>query len=342
MTARSHRTRTDRSDQPVRKLLVLTLVGLASQLVDGALGMGYGVTSSSLLLLVGIGPALASASVHLSEIGTTLISGTAHHRLGNTDWRLVARLGLPGAAGALLGAVVLSHLSTEAAAPMASSLLLALGLYVLVRFAVRPPAGSTVRRSPHSVRFLALLGLVGGFVDATGGGGWGPVATTTLLARGRTAPRTVIGSVDTSEFMVALAASAGFLAGLGTAGISPVVVGALLAGGLVAAPIAAWLVSRLPGRILGSAVGGLIVLTNARTVLSALHAPGPLIAIALLAFVPVWALLVATSGRSGRAGLSGSSGRGAPRPTSTAAAEPSPCRPEPLEDLEGSIVAPAA
>ena len=301
----------------MRKLLVLALVGLASQLVDGALGMGYGVTSSSLLLLAGIGPALASASVHLSEIGTTLISGTAHHRLGNTDWRLVARLGLPGAAGALLGAVVLSHLSTEAAAPMASSLLLALGLYVLVRFAVRPPAGSTVRRSPHSVRFLALLGLVGGFVDATGGGGWGPVATTTLLTRGRTAPRTVIGSVDTSEFMVALAASAGFLAGLGTAGISPVVVGALLAGGLV-------------------------VLTNARTVLSALHAPGPLIAIALLAFVPVWALLVATSGRSGRAGLSGSSGRGAPRPTSTAAAEPPPCRPEPLEDLEGSIVAPAA
>mgnify|MGYP001672377414 CR=1 FL=1 len=158
----------------MRKLFVLALVGLASQLVDGALGMGYGVTSSSLLLLAGLGPALTSACVHLSEIGTTLISGTAHHRLGNTDWRLVARLGLPGAAGALLGAVVLSHLSTEAAAPMASSLLLALGLYVLVRFAVRPPAGSTVRRSPHSVRFLALLGLVGGFVDATGGGGWGP------------------------------------------------------------------------------------------------------------------------------------------------------------------------
>ena len=341
MTVRSHRTRTDRSDQPVRKLLVLALVGLASQLVDGALGMGYGATSSSLLLLAGIGPALASASVHLSEIGTTLISGTAHHRLGNTDWRLVARLGLPGAAGALLGAVVLSHLSTEAAAPMTSSLLLALGLYVLIRFAVRPPTGYTARRSPHSARFLALLGLVGGFVDATGGGGWGPVATTTLLARGRTAPRTVIGSVDTSEFMVALAASAGFLAGLGTAGISPVVVGALLAGGLVAAPIAAWLVSRLPGRILGSVVGGLIVLTNLRTILSALHASGPLIVTALLAFVPVWALLVAVSGRAGLSGHSGLSGRREPRPTSTTA-EPSPCRPGALEDLEDSIVAPAA
>ena len=104
----------------MRKLLVLALVGLASQLVDGALGMGYGVTSSSLLLLAGLSPALASASVHLSEIGTTLVSGTAHHRLGNTDWRLVARLGGPGAVGAFLGATVLSRLSTGAAAPATS------------------------------------------------------------------------------------------------------------------------------------------------------------------------------------------------------------------------------
>ena len=285
----------------MRKLLVLALVGLASQLVDGALGMGYGVTSSSLLLLAGLSPALASASVHLSEIGTTLVSGTAHHRLGNTDWRLVARLGGPGAVGAFLGATVLSRLSTGAAAPATSGILLALGLYVLVRFAVRPPAGSAARRSPHTARLLVPLGLVGGFVDATGGGGWGPVATTTLLARGRTAPRTVVGSVDTAELMVTAAASAGFLTGLGTAGISPTVVGALLAGGLVAAPAAAWLVSRLPAGVLGSAVGGLIVMTNLRTILSALHAPGPLSAAALLIVVPVWALLVAASFRSARA-----------------------------------------
>ena len=259
----------------MRKLLVLALVGLASQLVDGALGMGYGVTSSSLLLLAGLSPALASASVHLSEIGTTLVSGTAHHRLGNTDWRLVARLGGPGAVGAFLGATVLSRLSTGAAAPATSGILLVLGLYVLIRFAVRPPAGSARRRSPHTARLLVPLGLVGGFVDATGGGGWGPVATTTLLARGRTAPRTVVGSVDTAELMVTAAASAGFLAGLGAAGISPTVVGALLAGGTVAAPVAAWLVSRLPAGALGSAVGGLIVMTNLRTILSALHAPGP-------------------------------------------------------------------
>ena len=276
----------------MRKLFVLALVGLASQLVDGALGMGYGVTSSSLLLLAGLSPALTSASVHLSEIGTTLISGAAHHRLGNTDWRLVARLGGPGAVGALLGAGALSGLSANAAAPVTSGILLALGVYVLIRFAVRPPTGAGTRRSPHSSRLLVPLGLLGGFIDATGGGGWGPVATTTLLTRGRTAPRTVVGSVDTSE--------AGFLLGLGTAGISLSVVGALLAGGLVAAPVAAWLVSRLPDRVLGSAVGGVIVLTNLRTVLSALDAPSPLTAGLLLGFVPLWALLATASVRGAR------------------------------------------
>ena len=330
----------------MRKLLVLALVGLASQLVDGALGMGYGVTSSSLLLLAGLSPALASASVHLSEIGTTLVSGTAHHRLGNTDWRLVARLGGPGAAGAFMGATVLSRLSTGAAAPATSGILLVLGLYVLIRFAVRPPAGSTRRRSPHTARLLVPLGLVGGFVDATGGGGWGPVATTTLLARGRTAPRTVVGSVDTAELMVTAAASAGFLAGLGTAGISPTVVGALLAGGTVAAPVAAWLVSRLPAGVLGSAVGGLIVMTNLRTILSALHAPGPLSAAALLIVVPVWALLVAVSLRSARsAGPAGPQrprlpGRGAHRRAPEAASKTAVCGAAPAPDL--LTAAPAA
>ena len=330
----------------MRKLLVLALVGLASQLVDGALGMGYGVTSSSLLLLAGLSPALASASVHLSEIGTTLVSGTAHHRLGNTDWRLVARLGGPGAVGAFLGATVLSRLSTGAAAPATSGILLVLGLYVLIRFAVRPPAGSARRRSPHTARLLVPLGLVGGFVDATGGGGWGPVATTTLLARGRTAPRTVVGSVDTAELMVTAAASAGFLAGLGAAGISPTVVGALLAGGLVAAPVAAWLVSRLPAGVLGSAVGGLIVMTNLRTILSALHAPGPLSAAALLIVVPVWALLVAGSLRSARsAGPAGPQrprlpGRGAHRRAPEAASKTAACGAAPAPDL--LTAAPAA
>ena len=252
----------------MRKLVLLALVGLAAQLVDGSLGMGYGMTSSSLLLLAGLSPALASASVHLAEIGTTLASGASHWRLGNTDPRLVVRLGLPGAVGAFSGATVLSHLSTRAATPVTASLLILLGAYVLGRFALRPPRGSGNRRSPHGRRLLVPLGLVGGFVDATGGGGWGPVVTTTLLTGGRTAPRTVVGSVGASEFLVTVAASAGFLTGLGTAGISLGIVLTLLAGGLVAAPISAWLVSRLPGAVLGTAVGGLILATNLRVLLS--------------------------------------------------------------------------
>ena len=216
----------------MRKLVLLALVGLAAQLVDGSLGMGYGMTSSSLLLLAGLSPALASASVHLAEIGTTLASGASHWRLGNTDPRLVVRLGLPGAVGAFSGAAVLSHLSTRAATPVTASLLILLGTYVLGRFALRPPSGSGSRRSPHGRRLLVPLGLVGGFVDATGGGGWGPVVTTTLLTGGRTAPRTVVGSVGASEFLVTVAASAGFLTGLGTAGISLGIVLTLLAGAL--------------------------------------------------------------------------------------------------------------
>ncbi|QKD80061.1 sulfite exporter TauE/SafE family protein [Actinomyces marmotae] len=287
----------------MRKLLILSLAGLIAQLVDGALGMGYGVTSSSLLLLAGLSPALASASVHLAEIGTTIISGASHHRLGNTDWRLTARLAGPGAVGAFLGATVLSHLSTRAATPISSTILLALGLYVLARFTIRPPAASTARRSPHSTLFLTPLALLGGFIDATGGGGWGPVTTTTLLSRGRTAPRTVVGSVDTAEFLVSVAASAGFLAGLGTAGIEIGVVLAVLAGGALAAPLAAWVVSRLPGQVLGSGVGALIVCTNLMTLLHVVGAPTALVGGLIAALAPILAVLVAISARRARRSL---------------------------------------
>ena len=249
----------------MRKLLVFALVGFGAQLVDGAMGMGYGVTSTSLLLLAGLTPAVASASVHLAELGTNIASAVTHWRLGNVDWRLVGRLGVPGAVGAFAGATILSRLSTEAATPVMAGLLLVLGAYILIRFAWRPPAVATARTSPHTKKFLAPLGVLGGFVDATGGGGWGPVTTTTLVSAGRTAPRTVIGSVDTSEFLVTASASVGFLIGLGTAGINFGFVAALLIGGLLAAPLAAWLVSRLPAAILGVAVGGLVIITSLRT-----------------------------------------------------------------------------
>lgn len=250
----------------MRSLILLALVGLGAQLVDGALGMAYGVTSTTLLLAIGTNPAAASATVHLAEIGTTLASGVSHWRFGNVDWRVVRRIGVPGAIGAFLGATVLSRLSTEVAAPVMSAILLTLGLYILVRFTVR---GLRTDRLgvPLGKRFLAPLGLVAGFVDATGGGGWGPVGTPAILASGRMEPRKVIGSIDTSEFLVALAASLGFLVGIGSAGIDLRWTLALLAGGLVAAPIAAWLVRHVPPRVLGSAVGGLIVFTNIRTLM---------------------------------------------------------------------------
>ena len=258
----------------MRTLLVFALVGLGAQLVDGALGMAYGVTSTSLLLVSGVNPATASASVHLAELGTTAVAGASHWRFGNVDWKLVLRLGIPGAVGAFAGATVLSSVSTDAAAPYMAGVLLALGVYILVKFAFKPPEVATERVSPHGVKFLSPLGVIAGFVDASGGGGWGPVATPALLTAGRTAPRTVIGSVDTSEFLVALAASAGFLVGLGSKILDVRTIGGLLLGGVVAAPLAAWLVAKIPAPVLGSAVGGIIVLTNTQTVLQALHVPG--------------------------------------------------------------------
>lgn len=279
----------------MRTLIVFALVGLGAQLVDGALGMAYGVTSTSLLLIAGVNPAAASASVHLAEVGTTLASGAAHWRFGNVDWKLVLRLGVPGAVGAFLGATVLSSLSTDAAAPIMSGILLALGVYILLRFSVRPPRVATARRSPHRARFLSPLGLVAGFVDASGGGGWGPVATPALLTAGKTAPRTVIGSVDTSEFLVAVAASIGFLVGLGTTVLDPYTIGGLLLGGLVAAPIAAWLVTKIPAPVLGTAVGGIIVLTNARTILRAFDASGTLTTAVYVLIVAAWIAAVATA-----------------------------------------------
>jgi uncharacterized membrane protein YfcA len=276
----------------MRTLLVLGVVGFFAQLVDGALGMGYGATSSSLLLTVGLTPAMASASVHFAELGTNLASGVAHWRLGNVDRRLVLRLGVPGAVGAFLGATLLSHLTTKAAAPLMAVVLLLLGGYILTRFALRPPPAATATTSPHRRRFLVPLGFLGGLVDATGGGGWGPVSTTTLLSAGRTAPRTVVGSVDTSEFLVTASASVAFLIGLGTSGLHLGYVLVLLVGGLVAAPAAAWLVSRLPAPILGTGVGGLIVVTNLRVLLDATGASRDLGQLAYLVVTAAWASLL--------------------------------------------------
>ena len=278
----------------MRKLLLIGIVGLAAQLVDGALGMAYGVTSSSLMLAVGLSPAAASASVHLAELGTTLVSGAAHWRFGNVDWPMVLRLGVPGAVGAFAGATFLSSLSTEAATPWMAAILLVLGLYVLLRFTL-----GTIKvradRPPLRSRFLGPLGVFAGFVDATGGGGWGPVATPTLLVSGRVEPRKVIGSVDTSEFLVAAAASVGFLIGIGNEGVDMAYVLALLAGGIIAAPLAAYLVRRIAPKMLGSLVGGMIVLTNSRTLARHVGITGAGAAAIYLTIVAGWIAAIAYS-----------------------------------------------
>jgi len=276
----------------VQVLIVLIVIGFLAQLVDGALGMAYGATSSTLLLASGLSPATASASVHLAELGTTASSGVAHWRFGNVDWRTVRRIGIPGAIGAFLGAIVLSSISAEIARPWMAGVLLALGVYILCRFTlfgVPKPKGRRYVRG----RYLAPLGLGAGFVDATGGGGWGPVATPTILASGKYEPRKVIGSVDTSEFLVALSASIGFLLALGSQGVAWKYVLALLIGGIVAAPLAAWLVRLVTAGLLGASVGGLILVTNTRTLFDTFGVPGDVRQPVYLALFAIWGAAVA-------------------------------------------------
>jgi uncharacterized protein len=291
----------------MRKLLLIGLVGVLAQLVDGALGMAYGVTSTTLLVVIGTAPAVASATVHLAELGTTFVSGVSHWRFGNVDWRTVRIMTLPGAVGGFCGAMVLSSLDGATAKPWVAAILSVLGVYVLFRFlgTARGPRRTRATR-PLSAGVLAPLGLGAGFLDAVGGGGWGPVGTPTLLASGRLEPRKVIGSVDAGEFLVALGASVGFLISLTWKDIPLATVLLLLSGGLVAAPLAAYLVRRLSPRKLGVIVGAAIVLTNARTLMSTFGIDGLarsatyLGIVVLVGVVAAWRLSQARSRRGAR------------------------------------------
>lgn len=281
----------------MRSFLVLAIVGLAAQLVDGSLGMAYGVTSTTLLLAVGLSPALASASVHISEVGTTLVSGVSHWRFGNVDWGKILWMAIPGGVGAFLGAIAVVYVSTvaeELVAPAIAIFLFGLGVYILARFSFRRKE-KPVLVKPISGKFLGPLGFVAGFLDAVGGGGWGPISTPTLISSGRMEPRKVVGTVDTSEFVVALSASIGFFLALSFAAIPWQVVGALLLGGVVAAPVAAWIVRILPMRILGTAVGGIILITNMRTFLGAIGIEGGLAVAVYVVIVAVWVTALAFS-----------------------------------------------
>lgn len=225
------------------------LVGLAAQLVDGALGMAFGLVSSSVLLSLGLPPAVVSASVHSAEVFTTGASGLSHLALGNVEKRLFLRLALPGMVGGVAGAYVLTQLPGELIRPFVYLYLLALAVLILLRAAGRALPRREVRRVP-------LLGFVAGLLDASGGGGWGPVATSTLLAHGGQA-RTTIGTVNAAEFLVTLSISLTFLLTMGVQHLD-IVLG-LLVGGMLAAPLAALLVKRVRERWVLVAVGLLVL-----------------------------------------------------------------------------------
>ncbi|WP_369977289.1 sulfite exporter TauE/SafE family protein [Xanthomonas bundabergensis] len=237
------------------------LVGLAAQLVDGALGMAFGLVSSSVLLSMGLPPAAVSASVHSAEVFTTGASGLSHLALGNVDKRLFLRLALPGMAGGILGAYALTQLPGELIRPFVYLYLLGLAVLILLRAAGRALPRQQVQRVP-------LLGFVAGLLDASGGGGWGPVATSTLLARGGQA-RTTIGTVNAAEFLVTLSISLTFLLSMGVQHLE-IVLG-LLVGGMLAAPLAAVLVKRVRERWMLVAVGLLVLGISAYQVGSTLY-----------------------------------------------------------------------
>ncbi|GIX37105.1 MAG: UPF0721 transmembrane protein [Silanimonas sp.] len=234
------------------EFFVFVAIGLAAQTVDGALGMAYGVTSSSLLLAFGLPPALASASVHAAEVATTGVSGLSHGLFGNIDRGLLWQLALPGVVGGALGAWFLGSVDLAWLRPLVAAYLLLVGLLLLLR-AFRG-------RRAEARRGTALpLGFGAGFLDAVGGGGWGSMITPHLMAR-HIEPRFAIGTANAAEFFVSAAISAVFVATLGISHVH--VVAGLLVGGVVAAPFAAWLTRRLPARPLMAAVGGLVVLLS--------------------------------------------------------------------------------
>lgn len=225
------------------------LIGLAAQLVDGALGMAYGLVSSSVLLAMGLPPAQVSASIHAAEVFTTGASGVSHLAMGNVDRRLFLRLAIPGMVGGIIGAYVLTRLPGEVIRPVVYAYLLVLAVLILVR-----ASGRLVPR--REVRKVPVLGFFAGLLDASGGGGWGPLATSTLLAGGGQA-RTVIGSVSAAEFVVTLAVSVTFLLSIGLEHLQ--IVAGLMVGGMVAAPVAALLVKRVREQWVLVAVGVLVL-----------------------------------------------------------------------------------
>jgi uncharacterized membrane protein YfcA len=229
--------------------ILFAVVGFTAQLVDGALGMAFGLISTTVMLALGLPPAHASAVVHTAEVATTAVAGASHLANRNVDRALFLRLAIAGVAGGVLGAYILSNIEGKAIRPFIAAYLLLMGALILMRAARALPIEDA------RPGYAPPLGLVGGFLDAIGGGGWGPLVTSTLIGSGQ-APRKVIGSVSLAEFFVASAIAGTFLAELGTVHLPHVL--ALGVGGILAAPLAGFVVKRARPRLLLVAVGLLV------------------------------------------------------------------------------------
>ncbi len=241
-------------------ILYFVAAGFIAQMIDGALGMAYGVSLTSLLLSMGIPPALASASVHTAEVFTTAVSGTSHLRLGNVDRTLLKKLLIPGILGGASGAFLLTQLPGSWMKPFVAVYLLAMGIRIVYK---------SIKKSEPKVdhRRIVPLAAVGGFMDAVGGGGWGPIVTSTLVARGNH-PRYTIGTVNLSEFFVTLVQAFTFAAFLGSLREHLTLILGLIIGGVLAAPFAAHVCRRIPALALTRVIGILIVSLSVRTIVS--------------------------------------------------------------------------
>ncbi len=239
-----------------QELLVFFLIGIFAQLVDGTLGMGYGATSTSFLLAYGIPPAISSTGVHVAEMFTTGVSAISHHRFGNINKKLVRHLLIPGVLGSVTGAYLLSDvIDGDVIKPFIAVYMIALAIIIIRKAAQKKIVKKKTKR-------LSILASFGGFMDAVGGGGWGPIVTSTLLGRGRN-PRYTIGSVNAAEFAVSFASGVTFMLFGGIEGWQ-VIIGLIL-GGVIAAPIAAILVNKIQRKPMMIAVGILIIILSLRT-----------------------------------------------------------------------------
>ncbi|MBO3061470.1 MULTISPECIES: sulfite exporter TauE/SafE family protein [Mammaliicoccus] len=276
----------------MRKLTIFAIVGFLAQLIDGSLGMGFGATSSSLLLTFGVAPAIASATIHFSEVATTAASGISHLKFKNVDKSIILKLALPGAITGFIGAGVLSNLHSDFIKPFIAIFLLSMGVYIIYQFVFKKQQNNKLNGGKLSGFILVPQGAVAGFLDAIGGGGWGPVNTPLLLSRNQIEPRYVIGTVSASEFFVTISTSLGFIIFLGWSQISILLVVALAFGGVVAAPFSAWLVKTLPVYVLAVLVGGLIIFTNSSVLLGSFVSNETTVYIVKIGIVVAWLGLV--------------------------------------------------